>query len=167
MLQTLYFIRKVFQSCQNTPVNQYKSSQLQRCHLPSLCFLPQVLQIPCQSPIPETLLPAQHFRFCLVLLFLSCTVSVSILSQLSDSEPRSGNGAAQNQPRVKASRTPGPQTTPPSRAGLHGSGRLCGPSATPHVHCVGRTTAQTRSHLDLLMQEADAHGDAHLFLHII
>lgn len=71
------------------------------------------------SPILKTRSAAQHLQFCLVLLFLSCMVSVYIVSQLSDSflsdsEPRSGNGAAQTQPGIKASQSPGPQTMPHS-----------------------------------------------------
>lgn len=37
-------------------------------------------------------------------LYLPCTVSVYTLSQLSDSKLRSGNGAAENQPRVTGGR---------------------------------------------------------------
>lgn len=40
VLHTLYLIRNIFHSYQNTPVNQYKSSQFKRFHLLSLCFLP-------------------------------------------------------------------------------------------------------------------------------
>lgn len=56
-------------------------------------------------PNPQDSVSSSAHSVLLVFLFLSCTVSVYRLSEPSDSflnsEPRSGNGAEQNQPRVK------------------------------------------------------------------